>query len=164
MSDILSQPTDELFYFSPKPGNVGWRGFGPCPADSPLPPSERSGAPYQLLYQIHSPEPWLCCRAEQLLTPMDFSFVDLTESMFRFCLPRPGPWIRISFHHSSSLVSLGVCVRVNPCVFMSFSFSINFPNPVCSLETTSSVALSSSSFPELHFSSMSVHEVPAVEL
>lgn len=107
----------------------------------------RGPAPYQLLYKIRSPEPWLCCMAEELLTPMDFSFVDLTESMFCFCLPRPGPWISISFHHSSSLVSLGVCVRVNLCVFTSFPFSINFPNPVCSLETTSSVALSSSSSP-----------------
>lgn len=52
------------------------------------------------IWEAWPPVPCLCRRAEEILTPMDFSFVDLAESMFCFSLPRQGPWISIFFHHS----------------------------------------------------------------
>lgn len=79
----------------------------------PLPPSERPRLGVSCNTRAWLAVPFLCRRAEEVLTPMDFSFVDFAESMFCFCLPRQGPWINISFHHSLSLyVSVCTCVCV----------------------------------------------------
>ena len=83
----------------------------------PVPPSERPRLRVSCDTRAWPPVPCLCRRAEELLTPMDFSFVDLAESMLCFCLPRQGPWISIFFRHSSSLPALfPLCVQ--PYVFL----------------------------------------------
>lgn len=72
--------------------------------------------------------PRLCRRTEELLTPMDFSFVDVLGSMSCFCLPRWRPWIGISFHRYSSLLvflCLYVCIWTGACFFF-FKVSLIF--------------------------------------
>lgn len=79
--------------------------------------------------------PRLSRRAEELLTPMDFPFVDLAESMFCFCLPRQGPWISIFFHHSLSLrvsVCSCLCLRLSYFLWPFPTLSALWkPHPLC---------------------------------
>ncbi len=78
---------------------------------------------------IREPDRWClvsAAGAEELLAPMDFSFVDLAESMFCFCLPRQGAWISILFHHS-----LSFCVSVCACVLVCLYFLLTFPSSGC---------------------------------
>lgn len=83
----------------------------------PVPPSERPRLRVSCDTRAWPPVPCLCRRAEELLTPMDFSFADLAESMLCFCIPRQGPWISIFFRRSSSLPApFPLCVQ--PYVFL----------------------------------------------
>lgn len=82
-------------------------------------PAESAGCTLcQLWFQSLTPCP--CSLPQELLTQMDFSFVDVLGSMFCFCLPRQRPLISISFHRYSSLrVSLCVPGHTKPSVSSS---------------------------------------------
>lgn len=113
-------PAQALSYFFPEPQTkcslwlpAGWVGFGPCPVDPALPTASQWEVlpPYQL---------WCKRLAPGAVSLPQGWRAPYTHGFFICGSPRRGPWISISFHHSSSLLdSVRVWVRVNPCVFTS---------------------------------------------
>lgn len=107
---------------------AGQLGSGLCPVDPVLLPS---GNPWPDVSCDTGAWPLVPCLspgAEKLLSPMDFSFVELAESMFCFCLPRHRSWISTFFPRCLSLC-VPVCVPVCVCL------SLTFPHTVCPSET-----------------------------
>lgn len=102
----------------PPPGQVSHKlAFCPGPAESARCSS------CQLRFESMTPHP--CSLPQQLLTHMDFSFVDVLGSMSCFCPTKQRPLISISFHCYSSLrVSLCFPGHTQPYIF---SPSLLFP-------------------------------------
>lgn len=112
----------------------------------PLSPSKRPRLGVSCDTRAWLAVPFLYHRAEEVLTPMDFSFVDSAESMFCFCLLRQGPWINISFHHSFSLY-VSACVCVFLCVFLLifrnlFPTAFGKPHPLFAIAASLSFLVS----------------------